>query len=179
MFAPGNYGGPIERIGTGESKNGTPYLFIEVNVSFTASGGEWVAVGMAEKRTAYLYLSDNAFENTEKKLMALGFNGDFNNPMLSPDAHAFVELECKHETYEGVLREKWNIPGGAFEHSPITGDSVRNLNAKWRAKHAPPKAAPRPVAPPKKAAPAAAATPTANDNAMAAQAPPSDDEVPF
>lgn len=91
-------------------------------------------------RTVYLYLTDAALPYTEPKLAALGFNGDYENPAFSKTEG--VSLVCKHEEYEGKVREKWDL---GFLPKPADKSTLANLSAKFRARHGTP---PRPTAPP-------------------------------
>lgn len=107
------------------------------------------------KRTVFLYLSDNAWPYTEEKLRRLGFNGNFEAPEFTATE---CELACKHEEYEGKMKEKWDVAGG-FKAEPAPPDVAKQFGAKWRASTGAPPAKPagKPSAPP----PARSATPPA------------------
>lgn len=120
------------------------------------------------RRTVVLWLSDNAWEHSEKKLLALGFNGSFENPEFT-NAEA-VELAATEEEYEGKTREKWDIAPGGFTVTPAAPDVLRQLSARWRATHktATPAKSAAPKAPgkaPSKAPEKPASTATNKDDA--------------
>jgi hypothetical protein len=66
---------------------------------------------------------------TVKKLLVLGFNGDFRNPKFGVEK---CEVICKHEDYKGKIREKWELAnwGGS---EPAADDELEKMNAEWRA----------------------------------------------
>ena len=74
-------------------------------------GGEWEDVN-EEERCVYLSLTDAASPYTEKKLAALGFNGDFMDPQFDDAvANEGVDLKCTASTYNGKATEKWALAG--------------------------------------------------------------------
>ena len=81
----------------------------------------------------FLSLHPNAKAYTQEKLRILDFNGDFNEPVLTTDG---VALTCSHETYEGKLRERWELTayqGGDFNPEKTDAETIRTLNAWWSA----------------------------------------------
>lgn len=152
-YEPGFYWISSPAMGAGTGKTGTPYLYIEGEVTHKQDGvnddGTAATIQTPiEKRTVYLYVSEKAFQYTVDKLDALGWNGDFANPALQGEAANGIWAECRSETYEGKLREKWSLPGGGIEHTAPTNDIIRKLNAMYKArKGSAPKPGPGPKAP--------------------------------
>lgn len=147
---------------------------------FTAPEGKSPAMAMEFdldtcKRTVFLYLSDNAWPYTEEKLRRLGFNGNFETPEFTTTE---CELVCKHEEYEGKMKEKWDVAGG-FKPEPAPPDVAKQFGAKWRATvGAPPgKPAGKPSAPPPPAAQPSAPPPAAKSPPPPAAKPYGKDEA--
>lgn len=138
MFEKGNYWGKLKEGGaiTGESSTKkTPQVEIAFIVTHSASNGAWVPLDKPEERTLFLSLSDNAWQYTEKKLDALGFNGDFGNPVFKPEVYSDgVEFLCDIEVYDGKSKERWELAkwSGSREATPAGADVVRRLNAMWK-----------------------------------------------
>lgn len=146
MFDPGTYWMATPKMGLGESKNGTPYIYIEGDITHQANGSEHQPVVSPATRTVKLYVSDAAAPFTFDKLEKLGFNGDLKNPRLSDQNAEGIWVQCDHETYEEKQKERWNLPGGAMEHKTPTSDAIRKINAMYAArkgKATAPKSAPK------------------------------------
>lgn len=173
MMEQGQYWGvPISGI-TGMSSSSKPQMVVTVKVTHQAdpaSEDGWRTIGQQERKV-YLSFSDAAMPYSNAKLEKLGFNGDYNAPGFSAPG---VELRCSHEEYKDKLGEKWDVWGQmAVEQAP--DDVIRQLNAKWRAKH-PTKAAGRPTPPPPKREPA----PVAATEPEGAESPSVDkSDIPF
>jgi hypothetical protein len=159
----------------GESKTGTPFIALPLTVTEGSQAGHEI--------TAFLYLSDKAFDSTIARLKEVfGFNGDLMG--LNSGQHTFegmpVSFETDIEEYEGKqkCKVKWlNAPGGGG--GGIKAPEPAKLAALLKALTPKGKAIAKTVAmaagnltppPTPKAAPAAAAQPATPDN---------DDEVPF
>jgi hypothetical protein len=134
MYQPGTYWMGELRLGTAESDKGTPYFFIEGRITHMANGDKTEEVPNPDQRTIFMYLSDKAYPYTVDKLDALGFNGDFGKPALAPEHMAGIWVTCKHETYDGKLKERFELPGGGIEHKAVTADAIRKINAMYRAR---------------------------------------------
>jgi len=141
MMSEGNYYGTIKKAVTSQSKNGKPQICITFDVTHFANGGDWEPLSSNQERTVFLFLTDAAWEYTEKKLMGLGFNGDFDDPQFTEQN---ATLECTVELYEGKEREKWDISGGGYEPERAPTDVIRTLNAKWRSRAGTPATTPKP-----------------------------------
>jgi len=136
-----------------KSEKGGSQMAVVFDVTHVADAGQWAPLPTPIERTLYLSFSDNAWEYTEKKLLALGFNGDFNAPDFADEAKfEGVELNCRHEEYNGKTTERWELAkwGGAKEIVKADNDAIRQLSAKWKSRTAAPapKPAGRPTPPP-------------------------------
>lgn len=133
----GRYWGAVKSAVTGRSKNGSPQVVIEFDVTHIAQNGEFAELPNPLQRRVYLSLSGGAEPYTLEKLERLHFNGDFRNVQLSPD-NGGCELDCYQDTYNGATKMKWELAtGAASEVEPAPDDVVRQLNAKWAAMHKP------------------------------------------
>jgi hypothetical protein len=66
---------------------------------------------------------------SKKRLTALAFNGDFENPDVT---HEPVQLTCKHEEYQGKTQERWDLAEFATrERQAPQADEIRKLKARW------------------------------------------------
>lgn len=138
-FEPGNYTGKFLSACCTKSKNGIPAIESQWDVD-----GKTVTV-----RT---YLSDAAWEISEKKLRAAGFDGN----MSKPGFPAEVELYLKYEVYKDADVERWDFSGGTG--TPADDATVKTLQKRWKGSTPikPPPAAGKPK-PPGKPGPAPAA----------------------
>jgi hypothetical protein len=170
MFEPNDYYMSRLSLGVGRQDNEkkTPYIYIEGEITHVAENGGWTELRKPETRTIKLYMSEKAAPHSIKKLDALGFNGDFKNPLLSEESMNGIAVECDHEANNGKTYEKWQLPGGSMKHEAVSGDEIRRLNALYRQNKAatqprqsPPKknAAPEPVESPESEPVAAADIP--------------------
>lgn len=143
----GTYSGVVVGATTCESSaKKTPQIAIHIQVEHVANAaGEWEKI-QPEQRTAYLALTDAAWGYTQEKLNRLAFNGDFDAPEFTREPALF---ECRHDTYEGKTREKWDLAGGGTgAPDKAASDVIRKLNSRWKAA-----AAARPAAGPAAKAP--------------------------
>jgi hypothetical protein len=157
LFEQGRYYAVPGNMGTGQSSKGTPYFWVEFNPSHRSVDGSWQPTDSGENRTLYFYLSDAAFAFSQAKLDRLGFNGDFERPVLGTEQAKGFEVDCVHEVYDGSTREKWDLPGTGVNHEPTTPDVIRRLNAMYRQAKGPNGGAKRPAGKPTPAKPAAPA----------------------
>lgn len=105
-------------------------------------------IGHGESRNVLLYLSDAAEEYSIETLQKLGFNGDFKDPKFREDVYTVgIDLFCKHEEYDGKVRDKWQISTGGWKPDAAPPDLVSRMNARWKAKAG---VAPRPSGSPSK-----------------------------
>lgn len=119
---PGRYAATVTDAEFGESpKTGTPYL----QLSLETEEGEYT--------TAWLYLSEKAFENTTKRLKdAFDFDGDYETAVKQvrgkPCSITVEEEEDDHGKVR--LRVAWVNP--PREVRPVGGDFLARLSAKAR-----------------------------------------------
>lgn len=172
VFSPGQYRGVVREIVPSVTKtNKSPQVSIKVEIQWrwNAQTQSWDGVD-AEDRWIFLSMSGGAVDYTMRKLDAIGFNGDFSNPMASNEAmNEGIDLQCFHETYQGRTREKFEIPMGDYEPTPLDAVAIRQLNEQWRQRNGGTAAAAQPKPRPKPAGPPPASPPTA----------PLESEVPF
>jgi len=105
----------------------TPYMNVTIGITHIRDGDRWADADQAQ-RHLNLYTSPKAWPYTEKKLLAMGFNGDFNNPQFSETQ---VVVVCRVEIYKDKPQEKWDLPGGEYEAKPPAEDEIKKLNARW------------------------------------------------
>lgn len=162
------YGRPTQGV-TGTASTGTPQMVLTFNVTHIANAeGEWDSITPFDARS-YVFLSDGAWPHSEKRLKAIGFDGNFDSPKFNCDG---IALRCEHDNYNGKPKEKWDIDTGGGEVKKADDNVIRTLAAKWRSA-AKPSSAPKP--PGKPAAPAR--QPVAAGSGGAAPLDP--DEIPF
>lgn len=155
----------------GETSKRTPQIVIEFEATHFSEGGDWVALPQPIPRKAYIFCSDAAWEYAKPKLEALGFNGKFDDEIDFSVTE--FEIECKHETYNGKLREKWEFPHGGGKVTPLDKTSAMRMSTLWRAGAAKtPKPKGKPAAPP-----VAATAPS--DGPGDSEGGPSGDNIPF
>lgn len=136
MIPSGTYTGYLKEAVTSKAKTGTPSMALTFYIDTDDQG--------RVERTVYLYLSDGAWPYSEEKLEYLGFDGDFANPTFNESVTTDgVTLLCKHESYEGEVRERWDIlRRRPIERAP--DGEVSQLNKRWRSRSG---GAPKPAAP--------------------------------
>jgi len=151
------YLGFPSKIAYGESsKNATP----KMNIAFSLVDENHQPTG--HEKSIELWLTEKAIDRTMGVLVELGFTGTFEDPKLTP-LPAPVKLECRHEEYNGKVREKWSFWGNK-ESQPLARDQAAAWNAKFKqlappskvpptGKPTPPPAAKVPSAPPKSGPP--------------------------
>ena len=185
---PGNYFAFVQKL---EMIEGTkaPALVVDIDVTYKAQDGDWVALPDGPvQRSLYFSFSDAAYEWTEKKLKALGFNGDFKNPRFSDKAMTEgIEVVCDiRPDSKNNARENWDLANWGGQERKTPAQDVRaRLQARWAtnteaAKPAAGKPAmpPRPAGPPKAPARAAAA-PVNGPQTETIPIDEPDDDIPF
>lgn len=151
MIDEGTYTAHLIGVTFGKSKNtGTPCL-----------ASEWHIEEEDANRTVYTYLSKLSKKNSYKKLKAVGFNGDFENPEFEVTT---TELNCVHSEYEDYNgdtqeNEKWDFASwGSPSVEEADRKTIKKMNAEWkkevgggtaRAKKAPKKGTGKKAAPAK------------------------------
>lgn len=154
----GTYKAVVDGITIGETSKGTPQIVFAVNVHVSTSD--------VRRRTITMYMSDKALPYTEKTLNELGFNGDFDNPKIKPEAyHEGIEVYCKHEAYvsqsgENKMGERWNFSTPRAIVKPASEAAKATLAQRWRAQYGVQPVAIKPATPPLPAPPPFSATKT-------------------
>jgi hypothetical protein len=145
----GRYWAQVLSLVCGMSSTKKPQMVVQLNVSHEAANGEWQELAQPQQRRMYWSPSDAAMPYSTEKLERIGFNGDFSAPDCSDTAKGGVEVECKHEQYNGKDQEKWDMPSAGSEIERAPDDQLRLLTAKWKNQHGAKKAPTgKPPAPP-------------------------------
>lgn len=112
----------------------SPYFALKFNILARVVGEEEHRVDPGE-RTVYLYLTDKALDMTSDVLAHLGYDKD-SIRWLDParDGHfSFVgkrcDLWCKHEEYQGEMREKWSVSMPFADPTPLEEKELRRLDS--------------------------------------------------
>ena len=122
----------------------TPFMDVYIALEKFEWNGEWRAVPPKNRdQVVRMFLSDKAFQYTEKKLLDLKFNGDFGSPAFAETGP--VEVVCKHENGYATFEFPMTGAGG----DPMDEQTVRLLTSRWRTTHG----TPAPAAPAAPAAP--------------------------
>jgi len=136
---PGPYHGKLVRGSLKiNEKNRTYYVEIVFTIIYQAVNGAWQALMTPCERSLRMSCSPKAMPWTEKKLIALGFNGDFANMQFSDEAMSIgVGLSCEAESGTGEnvgkIFEKWELDNwGDRTAAPDAGvDAARQLTAQF------------------------------------------------
>ena len=149
----GDYLAQVTKAELTESKaNKTPQWTLTLYVFMRAVNGAWQPIAEPFNRTANLSLHENAVKYTIKKLTALGFNGDVENPDFSDDAKVTgVVWKCGRDKKTGQY-EEWDLAdwGGGPSFEPAPASVKQQFAALWKSQSAPSKPAGKPAAPPPK-----------------------------
>ena len=119
---PGRYTATIENAELGQSEKGTPFLALLCKTD------------QGEELTAYLYLSDAAFERTTKTLREVfGFDNNF-EAVVAQVTGKECSIVVEAEEYEGKTRMKikWVNSVGGSSAKPL--DNAASLLAQLSAK---------------------------------------------
>lgn len=111
----------------------SPYFALKFNILARIVNNEEHRVEPGE-RTVYLYLTDKAIEMASDVLAHLGYDKDnlrFLDPN-KPDHYSFIgkrcDLWCKHEEYQGEMREKWSVSMPFSDPTPLDDKEMRRLD---------------------------------------------------
>lgn len=115
------------------SQKGTPCIVLTFDI-----GGH--------KKDVTLWLSDAAIDNTEKKLIGLGWNLDYEKPTFTKSKG--IALKLDYEEYKGKPKERWEL---GFVMAAAPTDVLKRLSARARSVHGASRPAPagKPVPPAK------------------------------
>ena len=136
LWEPGQYEGVLKSAAFTESgKTQSP----QCELTFAIEG---------HTKKVFLSFNGGAEQYTLDKLRRLGWNGDVDNPEFAVGQEPVI-LNCKHDTYNGATKEKWDL---AAASKPLTSDRAKLLAQKFKATSGP--AVGRPSTPPPAARPA-------------------------
>lgn len=121
--------------GFGESKKkGTPYFHASFKpVAYIADDGTEVSEIPDATRDLTLYLTENSVEGAVRDLRKIGFDGKAFSALDPSTPNYFklegreIELECKHEVFEGRTQERWQVPLPP-RHSELKADDRKGLD---------------------------------------------------
>ena len=161
---PGRYTATVESAELGQSEKGTPFLAL---LCKTEQG---------EELTAYLYLSDAAFERTTKTLREVfGVDNNFETVVAQVTGKE-CSIVVEAEEYEGKTRMKvkWvnSVSGSSAKPLDNAASLLAQLSAKAKRIPAAAPAATRTAAPAVRPAPSAKPAPAPKPAAV-------DEDVPF
>lgn len=117
-----------------KSERGSPFVGIEVRFVNRKVPSGWEAC-QPFKRTLRLFLTPAAYQYTEEKLLALGFNGDYANPRLS-EAVMSKGIKCDIDNdgkYDNV-NLVYEGGGGNKEFAKLGVEEIAKFTARFKSK---------------------------------------------
>ncbi len=134
FYTIGEYKCEVVDQGLSNSKTNNPQIWLRVRILESIDRPD-EKVDQYE-RTIYWTLTEKTIDFTVEKLELLGFAGQSFRD-LDPNVqghHSFIgqqiDCYCKHETYEGKEREKWDLSNpGAKMPDPLSESDARRLDA--------------------------------------------------
>lgn len=121
--------------GLSESKTKNAQIWLKIRpVESLSPEDEGIQLPTGD-RMVYWTITEKTIGFVTDKLIALGFTGEsFRQLDLShQNPESFVgqteDFYCKHETYEGKEREKWDLSRGDTAIKPLEESSARKLDA--------------------------------------------------
>ena len=138
MLPEGTYGAvPISGTMDTVGQDATPLMRVYIQVTHISVDGSWQTMDQSEQRRLDLFTTDKAWPHSERRLRALGFNGDFNEPAFADRSVAMI---CKHEPGRNdpsKLYERWDLAefaggGNIQDAKPPDKDTMRLLERKWK-----------------------------------------------
>lgn len=135
-YDSGIYSGIYRGCGTDTFNNAkeTPFFYITFEITHQAVNGQWQEVLQRENRDVKFFLTDNAWEYTQRDLSKLGFNGDFEMPDFPEEFKATgQQLSCAIDTNNGKAYENWSFPyDGGHERKTVDRNHLKKLSAKFK-----------------------------------------------
>lgn len=146
MFNPGTYAVTFTQQHLGENANTSnaqviiqflPYAFRNQGVP-DDSPQAWTELPQSERveRTSFLVLTSKSIPTAMTKLESIGVKDleswgqlDQDDPGCKSIIGQAGLMLCKHDTYQGQTKEKWEIPFGGLEIKPLEAEGVRKLDA--------------------------------------------------
>ena len=145
MNDEGRYCGALDKAVLSKNGQGAFQVVLVFTVNGRQSGGEWAEVAPFT-RNIYLQMSGNAKPYTKKKLAHLGIGVDGppetetvgdEELIVLPDGIAgeSIELDCKHDSYEGKTKEDWELAnwGGGGTGEAASKEDAAKFKAAWGA----------------------------------------------
>lgn len=135
----GRYRGKITNWGLSPSSGkGTPQFWVSFIPIYQINpmDPEDTKTCPSEERTIFRPITEGTIDYVAQDLEKLGYDrADFDG--LDPNSSAafsFKDTEfdavCRHDTYEGKTREKWEFAfGGGLQLTPLATNEVKKLNA--------------------------------------------------
>lgn len=138
QYRPGRYLGRVVKQKLGEASTGNPMFVLTFDVLGLIDPAhpddDLISVAAGE-RSIFRVITDKTTEYLIADLKALGFTGQ-RPSQLDPDSsehQSFVNQEinvtCSHETYDGKMRERWQLDRGGLEIKALEPQSMRKLDA--------------------------------------------------
>ncbi len=121
--------------GLSQSKNGNPQIWLRILPKESLTPEDHDIELPSHERTVYWTITDKTIDFITDKLATLGFTGesfrqlDLNHNKPESFVGQLEDFYCKHETYNGEEREKWDLSRGDFEMKPLDDSEARKLDA--------------------------------------------------
>lgn len=141
-YGPGKYRAEITGCQLGMSSKNNPQVVISFRplgrVNEADPEGELVPAEADFERSMFWALTDNAVTFTVEKLQRIGYDKESFDYLDAehPDHISFagqeITVTCKHETWEGKTREKWDLAregGGGLKVEAVDKGGLKKLNA--------------------------------------------------
>lgn len=113
--------------------NNTPCIQFEFQIGFFWQDEVWKPIDIITRHIR-LFTTEKAWDYTEKKLEAMGFNGDFSNVRVNQELYSDgtpLKLTIKNDF------DNWDFDGfgGSVAAEPAGKESVLEMSAKWKSNH--------------------------------------------
>ena len=135
MQQAGTYSGTLTRASLGKASNDSLQAVLRYNITHVEVDGAWQEIEPLERKV-FLSFNGDAKPYSKKKLKLIGFEGKFEQDgdqqlMVIPSNP--TTITCKHDTWNGVTREKWDIPlsGGGGDGKPADDADLMTFQALW------------------------------------------------
>ncbi|MGI9507628.1 MAG: hypothetical protein ACR2RE_31700 [Geminicoccaceae bacterium] len=158
MYDAGQYRAQITSQQFSETSNGNPQFVLSFRLlgMYDPTRPGELMVCQSEERSIFRAITDKTIDYWIEDLKSLGFDGG-NFSCLDPSdrshysfADLEVDVQCRHETYEGQERERWSLSreGGSLQLKPLEAQGLRKLDALFGKKLGKPAASsPQPTQP--------------------------------
>ena len=135
MKQPGTYSGTLTRATLGKASNDSLQAVLRYNITHVEVDGAWQEIEPLD-RTVFLSFNGKAKDYSKKKLEAIGFEGKFeqdgDQQLMVIPANP-TSLTCKHDTWNGETKERWDIAnwGGGGGGKPADDADLMTFQALW------------------------------------------------